>query len=197
MKSTMFRQILTTIILSILMVVVACSSPKELQVTPIKIVIYTDFQCGACEKLHSEVLPDIRRLYESTGKVNIEMRFLGAIDDISLRAAEAVLCATDQGETLDYENTLFMAWREKDADAYTMEELIRVAGSLGFDEEALRGCLDTGSKRAELDKNMNMARADDVGTLPAIIIDGIKVEGYKPLDNYIKLIEQALKNHGF
>lgn len=191
----MLKSILHIVILLALITLIACSSSKELQVTTVNIVIYTDFQCGACEKLHSEVLPELRRLYVSTGKVNIEIRLLGIIDEFSFRAAEAALCAADFGKALEYEDALFKAWRGNDYNAYTMDELMRLAESVDIDTEAFKYCIDSGSKKAKLDENMSMAKSDAVSTLPAFIIDGTLVEGYQPLNTYVKLIEQVLKNH--
>ena len=160
--------------------------------SPIEIIIYTDFQCGACAKLNSEIEPEMRRLYVSTGKANIEVRLLAVLGIDSLHAAEAALCAADQGRFLEYQDALFDAWRKKDADAYSTEELVKLAKSVGIDEEMLRRCLESESKSTELEKNMSMARADGVRVLPAVIIDGTKLEGYKPLDTYIQVIERAL-----
>lgn len=114
----------------------------------------------------------------------------------SLRAAEAALWAKDQGKFLEYETALFTAWLENGSDAYSTEELMKMAGLLSLDKEALKRSLDIGVKKAELDKNMNMAKTDHVTTLPAVLIDGTKIEGFKPLDTYVQLIQQALKKRG-
>jgi predicted DsbA family dithiol-disulfide isomerase len=119
------------------------------------------------------------------------------MSDDSMRAAEVALCAADQGKFTEYQDALFTAWLEKDAAAYSVEELIKLAESLGLDKVSLKQCLDSGSKIAELDDNMSMAKTDGMRVLPAVIIDGVKIEGYKPLDTYINLIEQALKDQGF
>jgi len=160
--------------------------------SPTKIIIYTDFQCGACAKLNSEIEPELRRLYVSTGKANIEVRLLAVLGIDSLHAAEAALCAADQGRFLEYRNALFDAWRKKDADAYSTEELLKLAGSLGLDQETFKLGFESGGRRAELEENMNLAKEDGVRVLPAVIIDGTKLEGYKPLDTYIQVIERAL-----
>jgi protein-disulfide isomerase len=201
MKSKVLKLTLILIALS----VTACSpsttaptlSSKPTQEpagSPFKIIIYTDFECGACEKFNSLVEPELKKLYELTGQVVIEKRLLGFMSDDSLRAAMAALCAADQGKFQEYTDALFKAWREKDYQAYSEEELTRLAGTLGLDEKAIQNCLESDSKKAQLDNNLNLAKADGVHTLPAFIINGIKVEGYKPLDTYIKLIEQTLKN---
>ena len=194
---------LTLMLLSILLAVIACTpssavphltpelSPEPGN-SPIEIIIYTDFQCGACEKLNSEIEPELRRLYVSTGKADIEVRLLAVLGIDSLRAAEAALCAADQGRFLEYQDALFDAWRKKDADAYSTEELLKLAESLGLDQETFKLGFESGGRRAELEENMNLAKEDGVRVLPAVIIDGTKLEGYKPLDTYIQVIERAL-----
>ncbi|MFC1634991.1 DsbA family protein, partial [Planctomycetota bacterium] len=134
---------------------------------------------------------ELRARYVVTGKAQIEMRLLGALGDDSLRAAEAALCAAEQGLFLEYQEALFHAWRDRDADAYSTEELVKLAGTVGLDRQALRRCLDSGAKRSELEKNMRMAKVDGVHTLPAVIVNRVKIEGYRPLDAY-RVIEREL-----
>jgi len=155
-------------------------------------IIYTDFQCGACERFHSRIEPELRTRYVATGKAQCETRLVGALGEESLRAAEAALCAADQGLFAEYQAALFAAWRESDGDAYSGQELVELARTLGLDKEALRRCLDTRSKRPELEKNLSTAKADGVHTLPAVVIGSVSIEGYRPLGVYTRAIERAL-----
>ena len=195
--------VLIMLILSISLTGLACNaSPTVPSSTPeptpesadslVKIIVYTDFECGACARLHSEVEPELRRLYVSTGKAGIEVRVLGILDTGSIRAAEAALCAADQGRFLEYQDALFDAWRDGDGATYSTEELLKLAEALGLDVETFRLSLESGSKRGELERNLSLSKADGVHVLPAVIIAGAKVEGYKQLDIYIQLIEQQL-----
>jgi len=131
-----------------------------------------------------------------TGKAQIEIRLLGAEGDDSLRAAEATLCAGDQGRFIDYQDALFDAWRdsEEDPETFSIDELVALATSLGLDAAAFRSCLERGDKEAQVDMNMALARADGVQTLPTLLVGNAKVEGYKPLDVYLNAINQALKD---
>jgi protein-disulfide isomerase len=160
----------------------------------VKIIVYTDFQCGACERFHSRVEPELRARYVAAGKAQIEMRLLGTLGEESLRAAEATLCAAEQGLFLEYQEALFRACPEGDADTYSKEELVRLAGSLGLDTETFRQTFESRSKRPEIQKNLSMANADGVYTLPAVLINGVKIEGYKPFAVYTQAMEQALGN---
>jgi protein-disulfide isomerase len=157
----------------------------------IKIIIYTDFQCGACERLHSQIEPELRDRYVATGEAQIETRVVGALGEESVRAGEAALCAADQRLFPEYQAALFAAWRQMDGDAYSTGELVALAGTLGLDKEALQRCLDSGCKRPELENNLAMAKAAGVHTLPAVAIGGTIVQGYRPLAVYTRAIESA------
>jgi protein-disulfide isomerase len=170
----------------------SASIPKPV----VEIVVYSDFECGACVKFHSESEPALRERYVATGEARIDLRLLGAIGPGSLLAAEAALCAADQNRFVEYEDALFNAWLKKDADAYSEEELLKLAADLGLDVDTFRSSLESGSKKGELERNMEMAGEDGVRVLPAVIISGVKIEGHRPLDVYIKLVEQSLKEIG-
>jgi protein-disulfide isomerase len=161
---------------------------------PLKIVIYTDFLCGACQRVNSEVEPELRQRYVDTGKAQIEIRLLGWMDpDRSMRGAEAALCAGDQGKFLEYTGALFSAYgEEEDYTVFSVEALTNLVGELGLDGAAFTTCLSSGAKRAELEENMDMAQADGVRTLPAVLVGDFKIEGRKSLDLYIQAIEEAL-----
>lgn len=162
--------------------------------SPLKIIIYTDFECGACEKLHSEVDPELRERYVDTGKAQIEIRLLGAMSPDSMRAAEAALCAGDQGRFLEYQDALFRAWREQEEDyaVFSVEALTTLAAALDLDEATFVNCLESEARKAEVEENMRMAQTDGVRTLPALLVGDCKIEGYKPLDTYTQAIETLL-----
>jgi protein-disulfide isomerase len=187
-------------LLPALLIITGCATqragsdqPTDSAAPSVKIIIYTDFQCGACERFHSQVEPELNARYVVTGKAQSETRLVGALGAESLRAAEAALCASDQGLFSEYMTALFASWREIDGEAYSEEELIDLAGTLGLDTEALRKCLDSGGKRLELQKNLKTAEANGVHTLPAVFINDIKIEGNRPLSIYTRVIERILK----
>jgi protein-disulfide isomerase len=164
---------------------------NDIRESSLKIVIYTDFECGACERFNLKVEPKLRE-FESTGIVKIQIRMLGALSDESMRGAQAALWAGDSGRFLDYHDALFQAFRQSTDNPCTKEKLIDLAGSLGLKKKSLRRCLDSDCKKPELAKNMDMAKIDGVRVLPAVFINGVKIEGFKPLETYIDIINRAL-----
>jgi protein-disulfide isomerase len=197
MKKTAIRVISPILLVALVVIVLVArghiipAPPSD--ESPLNIFIYTDFECGACERLHSEVEPELRERYVDTGKAQIEIRLLGAMSPDSMRAAEAALCAGDQGKFLEYTDALFRAWREEeDTAVFSAEALTQLAAALDFDEAAFASCLNSEAKEAEVEENMNMAQTDGVSTLPAFLVGDFKIEGCKPLDTYIQAIEEAL-----
>jgi protein-disulfide isomerase len=173
----------------ILLVVIGRATPTP----PLKIIIYTDFQCGACARFDSEIEPELRNRYEATGKAQIEIRLLGAMDADSVRGAEAALCAGAQGKFSEYTDALFHAYaQEEETAVFSVGALTQLAGALGLDEVAFTNCLNSEAKKAEVEENMRMAQADDVHTVPAFLVGNVTIQGRKPLDTYIQAIEEAL-----
>lgn len=200
MKEVTLRVILPASLAALLIIILAVTghirpAPPSDQ-SLLKIIIYTDFECGACERLHSQVEPELRQRYVATGKAQIEIRLLGAMSPDSMRAAEAALCAGDQGRFLEYQDALFRAWREQEEDiaVFSVEALTQLAAVLDLDETAFTSCLNSEAKKAEAEENMRMAQTDGVSTLPALLVGDFKIEGYKPLDTYIQAIETVLTN---
>jgi protein-disulfide isomerase len=164
--------------------------------SPLKIIIYTDFLCGACKQLRLDVglEAELGERYVDTGKAQIEIRLLAAMDPVySMQAAQAALCAGDQGKFSEYTDALFSAYSEQeDLAVFSVESLTDLAAGLGLDEAAFASCFNTGARAPEIEENMNMAQANDVDTLPTVFIGDYRIEGRQPLDTYIQAVEETL-----
>jgi protein-disulfide isomerase len=144
--------------------------------------LYTDFQCGACTRFNSEIEPELRKRYEAIDKAQIEIRLLGAMGPESMRAAEAALSAGHQGKFSEYTDALFRAYADgEDIAVFSVEALTQLAAELGLQEAAFANCLESEAKRVQVEENMNMAQADAVSTLPAVLVGDSGIEGRQPL----------------
>ena len=74
----------------------------------------------------------------------------------------------------------------------SVQALISLAAALGLDEGTSVTCLNREAKKAEAQEHMNMAQADGVYTIPALLVGNVTIQGRKPLDIYIQTIEEAL-----
>jgi protein-disulfide isomerase len=184
---------LVALVVIVLVVTGHIPPPPPSNTSLLKIIIYTDFECGACGRLHREVEPELRERYVDTSKAQIKIRLLGAMSLDSMRAAEAALCAGDQSKFLEYIDALFGAYgEEEDITVFSAEALTNLASELGLDEAAFTNCLNSEVKAPEVEENMNMAQADGISTIPAVLVGNVTIQGRKPLDTYIQAIEEVL-----
>jgi protein-disulfide isomerase len=167
-------------------------SPTPTPIPKVEIIIYSDFQCHNCADLFFEVEEELLRLYGNTSTVSIEVRPINGFGNASLLAAEAALCAGDQGQFREYSGALFTAWRQAGAAAYSEEELLKTAIALGLNEEAFISCLESGAKQAEVEANKQMLISAGIGDVPIIFINDNKILGPKPLQTYVDVIERLL-----
>ncbi len=77
----------------------------------ITIVEFSDFQCPYCARFFTQTYPQIEKDYIDTGKVKLVFKQfpIAAIHQYAQKAAEASLCAKDQGKFWEYHDKLFLA----------------------------------------------------------------------------------------
>ena len=107
----------------------------------ITILEFGDYQCTFCYKFHQQTLDSIKESYISTGKVNYTYKDfpLNGID--SVLAAEASLCAEEQGKYWDYHNTLFNNWAGERTGWVTDNSLLNLAKQSNLDINQFTECM--------------------------------------------------------
>ena len=164
-------------------------SPTPLHV---EVIIYSDYQCSNCATLFFNVEEELVRLYGNTSTVSIEVRLINGYGDASLLAAEAALCAKDQGKFWEYSNALYTAWRQDGKSAYSEDRLIKAAIALGLNEEAFSSCLKSGVNKAKVETNKKALVDLGETEIPMVYINGHKIKGIEPLQTYVDYIQGLL-----
>jgi protein-disulfide isomerase len=165
----------------------------------VTIVEFSDFQCPFCARFHTGTLPQIQKDYVETGKVRHVFRNLPleSIHPMAFKAAEASLCASDQGKYWEMHNLLFA-----NQQALAPEQLVGHAKTLGLDAAAFQKCLDSGKQAARIRTDLEEAGKLGVNGTPAFLIgvampDGkVKtvrfVSGARPYADFKAAIDAAL-----
>jgi len=159
----------------------------------VQIVVYNDFQCPHCYELHRAAEPEIIERYVRTGLARLEVRQFAVMGPESVMAAEASLCAADQGRFWEYRDALFSAWRQKGYSAYSEAGVRAVADQVGLDRDAFGSCLVSGARLAEVEEDMRRGKAEGITAVPSVFINGRQVVGTQPFQVYAKIIDEELE----
>jgi protein-disulfide isomerase len=168
---------------------------------PVKVDVWEDFQSSACRTYSINVEPQVITNYVNTGKVYYTFHFYPFVDGgnasgESHHAANAALCASDQGHFWDYHEILLANWNGENKGAYSDEHLIVFAGYLGLDMTTFNQCFQANTYANLINQDILAGQTAGVhqnGT-PSVFIDGqLLTPGYVPTyDQTAAVIDKAL-----
>ena len=156
--------------------------PKD---APVTIVEFSDFECPYCGAAHDTV-EQVMNTY--AGKVRLVFRqFPLSFHPHAAKAAEASLCAADQGKFWEYHEVLFKNQKKLDP-----ADLKAHATQVGLDPQKFGQCLESGDKKKVVDADQQAGMAAGVNGTPAFFINGIFLNGALPIDEFKKVIDGEL-----
>jgi protein-disulfide isomerase len=157
---------------------------------PVTIVEFSDFQCPFC----SRVIPTLDRVIEEYGdKVQLIFRQfpLRNIHPEAQKAAEASLCADDQGKFWEMHDLMFA-----DQGGLSIDKLKEKAGELELDLVVFGECLDSDKYAEQVEADLQAGSGAGVSGTPALFINGRFLSGAQPYDVIAKVIDDELSRHG-
>jgi protein-disulfide isomerase len=156
---------------------------------PVTIVEFSDFQCPFCSRL----TPTLKQVEEKYGnKVRLVFRqYPLPFHPNAQKAAEASLCAADQGKFWELHDAMFGNQGELGVD-----QLKAKAASLGLNADKFNKCLDSGEKAAAIQADIKAGSAAGVSGTPAMFINGRFINGAVPIDNITTVIDDELRRAG-
>lgn len=155
---------------------------------PVTIVEFSDFECPFC----SRVIPTLEQVKENYGdKVRLVFRhFPLNIHPNAQKAAEASMCAADQGKFWEMHDAMFANQRQLGVD-----NLKTMAADLELDTEQFGQCLDSGTYADEVQADLQAGVEAGVSGTPAMFINGRMVSGAVPYEQVAEVIDEELKRH--
>jgi protein-disulfide isomerase len=166
---------------------VAATGPaKGTEGAPVTIVEFSDFQCPYCSRAIKTV-DEVVAAYP--GKVRLVFRhFPLNFHAQAQKAAEASLCAHEQGKFWEYHDKLFA-----NQDKLEVPALKGYAKDLALDTGKFDQCLDSNSKADQVKADMEAGSKVGVSGTPAFFINGIMISGAQPVEEFKKIIDGELK----
>ncbi len=154
---------------------------------PVTIVEFSDFECPYCQAM----LGTIRNVQETYGE-NIRLVYrqfpLNSIHPNAQKAAEASLCANDQGRFWEMHDLMFEDQRGLSVEALTMK-----AESLELDGSTFEKCLTSNKYAEQVKQDVMDGTVLGVTGTPAVFVNGRPLVGNVPYDQLAKIIDAELK----
>ncbi len=161
--------------------------PKQ---APVTIIEFSDFECPFC----SRVLPTLQEALSTYGN-QIRLVFrqfpLNSIHPKAQKAAEASLCAHEQGKFWEMHDNMFADQRKLD-----IADLKAKASALGLDTAKFDACLDSSKYADQVAKDLADGMAAGVTGTPAMFVNGRFLNGAVPFAELERIIDDELLRKG-
>ena len=157
---------------------------------PVTLVEFSDFECPYCLAMFS-TLRTLRREYP--GKIRVVFRQfpLNDIHPHAQKAAEASLCAADQGKFWELHDAMF-----EDQGSLEVSDLENRAESLGLDVTQFRNCVSDARHAGRVQEDKAAGTAAGVMGTPALFVNGRPLLGSVPYEQITKLVDEELESAG-
>jgi protein-disulfide isomerase len=154
---------------------------------PVTIVEFGDFECPFCYRVIA-ALEQVLANYGDQVRLVYRQFPLNSIHRHAQKAAEASLCAREQGRFWEMHDAMFA-----DQRALAVDDLKQTAVRLGMDGEAFGACLDDGRHVDEIADDFEAGRRAGITGTPALFINGRFLSGAQPYDVIARVIDDELR----
>jgi len=149
-------------------------------------VVFSEFQCPFCKKIE----PTLKQLAtDYAGKIRFVFKHSPLpFHKDAVPASNASLCAKEQGKFWEMHDKLFENQQALDAPS-----LEKYAGEIGTDVAKWKECFAANKYNAQILADQDLGGKVTARGTPNVFINGRKLTGAKPLEEFKALIEDELK----
>ncbi len=158
---------------------------------PVRIDEYSDYQCPYCRQFQETTLPLLAANEIADGTVYFVYHPFSFIGQESQDAANAALCARDQGKFWEYSETVFANQAGENVGTFSQARLTDFAQALDLDMATFSSCLSQDQHKAEVNQGYAEGVGAGVQSTPSFTINGTLVTGALPYDQFQARIQLA------
>ena len=157
---------------------------------PVTVVEFSDFECPYCSRVNP-ALEQVTATYGDDVRIVFRQFPLSRIHSNAQKAAEASLCAEEQGKFWQLHDAMFQDQRN-----LGLASVKEKAATVGLDIDSFNTCLD--SNRYADAVAADLAAGSELGVTgtPAVFINGIFLSGAQPFEEFSKIIDAELSRNG-
>ena len=170
---------------------------------PVVIDVFEDFQCPACVQYTEEVERRITETYVISGQVYYVFHHYPFLDRTSenkesQQAANASMCANEQGQFWEYHDILFANWSGENAGAFNDKRLVAFAETLGIDTDLFTNCFGENRYQDAIQADFELGIEMGVSGTPSVFVNGQQITpGFVPgFEDIQQAVEAALIQAG-
>ena len=162
---------------------------------PIKIKVFSSLTCPHCANFHIKVVPELKRKYIDSGKVQI-IFFDFPLDEAAFNAAKLLHCSDQEKQIalLDVIYETQIKWTNGSNINDINNNLKKIVKNLGISSAKFDKCLiDEDISDKILNGRIKANQKYSINSTPTIVINEKKLEGSASFKNIKKKIEKLIK----
>jgi protein-disulfide isomerase len=132
---------------------------------------YGDYQCPACGQFDRTIGPRIRQL-AAEGRIRFAYHPIAFLGPESVAAANAAVCAADEGRFWDFHAYAFAHQFPENSGALTTEQLLAFGSASGANGSAFETCVRDVTYEGWVGRLTDRAFASGIHSTPTILVDG-------------------------
>ena len=163
---------------------------------PVTVDVFEDFQCPACQFFTESIEPLIMQHLVTPGKAKYTFHNYPFIDGPgatssgeSDQAANASMCANEQGKFWDMHTIIFANWNGENQGSLSNRRLEAMAESIGLDMSSFNNCFDANKYQEEIQADFTNGEDMGVSGTPSVFVNGAKVGQPKKIATYQEIAE--------
>jgi protein-disulfide isomerase len=137
----------------------------------VSVVEFSDFQCPFCRQFAGNIR-QLGREYGDRVEVVYRQYPIPSIHPFAFKAAEASLCAHEQGKFWELHDLMF-----SDQEHITVRDLKEKAKRLGMNESKFNSCVESGKYTEQVQRDMAAGSKAGITGTPALFVNGVEVPG--------------------
>jgi protein-disulfide isomerase len=132
---------------------------------------YGDYQCPACGQFERTVAAKIREL-AAQGRIRFAYHPIAFLGPESVAAANAAVCAADQGRFWNFHEYAFAHQFPENSGALTQEQLVAFGSATGTSGPEFETCVRDVTYEGWVSRLTDRAFESGVHSTPTVLVDG-------------------------